>query len=84
VDGLGVIVVNSGFSSSACRPVIRHSNTLQSLFEKSDRIRDQIIIVPGVLKQYSTCGLAVMVLEYASTWWAFHHKGHFMSPGWGL
>ena len=23
-------------------------------------------------------------LECGGTWWAFHHTGHFMSPGWGL
>jgi hypothetical protein len=26
----------------------------------------------------------VVLLECAGTWWAFHHIGHFMSPGWGF
>lgn len=43
-----------------------------------------MIFVPAALGQFPMDGLGVTALECAGTWWAFHHTGHSMSPGWGL
>lgn len=67
VDDLGVIGVNSGFSNSACRPVIRNPSlyvvTVCNLgLTKRYRIRGQTFIVSAALGEYSISGLGVTVL----------------------
>lgn len=43
-----------------------------------------MMIVSVAFRQDSRCGLGVTVLECAGIQRAFHHTGHFISPGWGL
>lgn len=53
---LGIIVVNSRQSSTACRPVFRPPPHLYFLFGKSDRIENRKVLVHVSLRQYSNRG----------------------------
>lgn len=84
MDDLGVIVINSGFSSRACHLVILTLALCTYCLERRDQIKNQVIIVSAALRRYSIRELGATILECAGTLGAFHHTGQIMSRGWGL